>query len=110
MHATIDRLMSYRPRAMYLTHYSRVTDLARLALDLHAAVEAFVEIARRSHGKPGRGLLIRRDLVSWFDSALDLHEFKGDASRRHELLENDIELNSQGLEVWLDRSEAARSG
>jgi glyoxylase-like metal-dependent hydrolase (beta-lactamase superfamily II) len=110
MHATIDRLMTYQPQAMYLTHYSRVNDLARLALDLHAAVDTFVEIARRHHGKPGRGLLIRRDLMSWFDSALDLHEYKGDTERRHEFLQNDIELNSQGLEVWLDRNEAADRG
>jgi glyoxylase-like metal-dependent hydrolase (beta-lactamase superfamily II) len=110
MHATIDRLMGYRPQAMYLTHYSRVTDLARLAIDLHAAIDAFVEIARRHHGKPGRGLLIRRDLMSWFNSALDLHEYKGDAARRYEFLENDVELNSQGLEDWLDRSAVAGRG
>ena len=110
MHATIDRLMGYRPQAMYLTHYSRVTDLARLAIDLHAAIDAFVEIARRHHGKPGRGLLIRRDLMSWFNSALDLHEYKGGAARRYEFLENDVELNSQGLEDWLDRSAVAGRG
>ena len=104
MHATLERLMAYRPKAMYLTHYSRVNDLARLARDLHQAIDEYVEIARRCHGRPDRGALIRRGLTSWFDAALDRHGYAGDAVRRRELLEIDIDLNSQGLEVWLDRS------
>jgi glyoxylase-like metal-dependent hydrolase (beta-lactamase superfamily II) len=107
MHATIDRLMGYRPKAMYLTHYSRVNDLARLARDLHAAVDAFVEMARRHHGRPDRGMLIRRDMAAWFDAALDRHGYSGDVARRRELLAGDIDLNCQGLEVWLDRRAGA---
>jgi glyoxylase-like metal-dependent hydrolase (beta-lactamase superfamily II) len=107
MHATIDRLMGYQPTAMYLTHYSRVTDLTRLARDLHAAVDAFVEMARRHHGKTDRGTLIRRDMVTWFDAALDRHAYTGDADTRRELLAGDIDLNCQGLEVWLDRRAGA---
>ena len=103
MHATIDRLMEYQPKAIYLTHYSRVNDLARLARDLHAAVDAFVEMARRHHGKADRGVLIRREMAGWFDAALDRHGYTGDAATRRELLAVDIDLNSQGLEVWLDR-------
>ena len=30
-HASIDRIMGYAPESAYLTHYSRVTDLPRLA-------------------------------------------------------------------------------
>jgi glyoxylase-like metal-dependent hydrolase (beta-lactamase superfamily II) len=107
MHATIDRLMGYQPKAMYLTHYSRVNDLARLARDLHAAVDAWVEMARRHHGKPDRGALIRREMAGWFDAALDRHGYTGDAATRRELLAGDIDLNCQGLEVWLDRSAGA---
>ena len=107
MHATIDRLMGYQPKAMYLTHYSRVNDLARLARDMHAAVDAWVEMARRHHGKPERGALIRREMAGWFDAALDRHGYTGDAATRRELLAGDIDLNCQGLEVWLDRSAGA---
>lgn len=107
MHATIDRLMSYQPKAMYLTHYSRVNDLARLARDLHAAVDAYVEIARRHHGKAERGTLIRKDMTAWFDAALDRHGYTGNTATRRELLGIDIDLNSQGLEVWLDRRTGA---
>jgi hypothetical protein len=84
-----------------------VNDLARLARDLHAAVDAYVEIARRHHGKPERGALIRKDMAAWFDAALDRHGYTGNAARRRELIAADIDLNSQGLEVWLDRRAGA---
>ena len=35
-HAAYDRILSYAPDCVYLTHYSRVGDLDRLATDLHA--------------------------------------------------------------------------
>jgi len=103
MHATIDRLISYQPKAIFLTHYSRVQELARLARDLHAGVDAYVEMARRNHGKPDRGALLRKDMTTWFDAALDRHGYTGNAITRRELLDGDIDVNCQGLEVWLDR-------
>jgi DNA ligase (NAD+) len=30
-------------------------------------------------------------------------DWKGDEKRRHWLLDDDVELNCQGIEVWLDR-------
>jgi hypothetical protein len=38
-------------------------------------------------------------MASW----LDAHGFARDDARRHQLLDDDIELNCQGLEVWLGR-------
>jgi hypothetical protein len=34
---------------------------------------------------------------------LDEHGFAGGPAERHRLLDDDIELNVQGLEVWLNR-------
>ena len=52
--ASIIRLMQFRPRKLYLTHYSEVGDCARLANDMVDAVDEFVTIARaagpRRHG------------------------------------------------------------
>lgn len=52
LHASIDRLLSLDPEAAYLTHFGRVTDLRRLAADLHRDLERFVEIAQR-HSNTG---------------------------------------------------------
>jgi hypothetical protein len=37
---------------------------------------------------------------------LDEHGFPGDEKKRHWLLDDDVELNSQGIESWLDRGSA----
>src|SRR5262245_30965213 len=65
MHATIDRLLSYRPRAIFLTHYSRVTELERLARDLHECVDGFVGIATKHEKAPERSTRIRADLFEF---------------------------------------------
>lgn len=105
MHASIDLLMSYQPRVVYLTHFSELRDLDRCAADLHRLVDAHVEIARREERPgPDRHARIRANLAR-----LLLNEVKsfgctmapGDVLR---LLETDIELNAQGLDVWLETS------
>ncbi|EDN72988.1 hypothetical protein BGS_0711 [Beggiatoa sp. SS] len=39
MHDSINRLLSYQPEKMYLTHYGEITDIARLAEQLHEAID-----------------------------------------------------------------------
>jgi hypothetical protein len=38
-------------------------------------------------------------LSGWVDE----HGWVGDVKQRHWLLDDDVELNCQGIEVWLDR-------
>jgi glyoxylase-like metal-dependent hydrolase (beta-lactamase superfamily II) len=107
MHASLDRLMSYRPRSIYLTHFSRVNDLERLAADLHAEVDAFVTIARHNANSQDRHDLIRREMFDHLYQRLRRHGVQLSDERIHELLDMDVELNTQGLEVWLERSAAS---
>jgi glyoxylase-like metal-dependent hydrolase (beta-lactamase superfamily II) len=104
LHASIDRLMSRRPRRMVLTHFGPVAALERLAQDLHAAIDEFVRIAKRHAGTPDRATLIAADMFRYLSARLDEHGYAGDARLRHELLDPDIRLNTQGLEVWLGRA------
>ena len=102
--ASIDRLLGYAPRAMYLMHWSRVTDVARLGDDLKADIRLLVGIARRHAGAPDAEAAIAREIrAAWLDRA-----------RRHgctlpdqaiaAVLDLDIELNAQGLVAWLQRA------
>ncbi len=43
--ASLDKLMSYRPRAMYLTHYCRITAPERLVDDLRHSIRALADLA-----------------------------------------------------------------
>ena len=46
LHASIKRLLSFNPERMYLTHYGRVEDVPRLAVQLHRLIDVFVALAR----------------------------------------------------------------
>jgi glyoxylase-like metal-dependent hydrolase (beta-lactamase superfamily II) len=103
LHASIDRLVALRPAAMYLTHYGRVDDVDRMAADLHRQIDAMVAIAKRCHGLPDRHASMVRDLTELYASRATAHGWLGGHATLVELLGMDIELNAQGLEVWLDR-------
>jgi hypothetical protein len=103
-HRTIDRLMSYTPRRIYQTHFGPVEDLERLARDLHAEIVEFVRIARAHAGVPDRRTRIEAEMFQYLSVRLDGHGYAGDLARRHRLLDDDVRLNTAGLEVWLDRS------
>lgn len=104
MHATVRRLMSYRPARIFQTHFGPVTDLERLARDLHASIDELVRMARRHAGTADRRARIEADMFRYFSERLDGHGYTGSLDRRHALLDGDVTLNAAGLEVWLDRA------
>jgi len=101
---SVDRLMSYRPRSIFLTHYAEVTDLARLAREMKERVLAFADLGARYRDAPERADKLRRGMFAMMASWLDAHGFPRDDAKRHWLLDDDIELNCQGIENWLDRT------
>ena len=104
LHSSLDRLMARRPRRMVLTHFGPVGDLERLSGDLHADIDEFVAVARRHAGVPERADRIAEDVFAYLSARLDSHGFAGDEELRHQLLDPDVRLNTQGLEVWLARA------
>jgi glyoxylase-like metal-dependent hydrolase (beta-lactamase superfamily II) len=104
LHASLDRLMARRPRRMVLTHFGPVAGLERLSSDLHADIDEFVAVARRHTDTADRTARIAEDMFAHLSSRLDAHGYTGDEALRHELLDPDIRLNTQGLEVWLARA------
>lgn len=98
--ASIDRLMSYRPRAMYLTHYGEVRDLERLARQMQERVRALAALGRRLADDPGRGPRLRTEMFALLSQWLDEHGWPGSLEERHRLLDADVEINSQGVEHW----------
>src|ERR1700754_4944039 len=65
-HHSIDRMLGYEPEAIYLTHYGRVTKVARLANDLHETIDAMVAMAKRHVADPDRERRIEADFADLY--------------------------------------------
>jgi len=98
--ASIVRLMQFRPRRLYLTHYSEVGQCARLANDMYEAIDDYVRIARASGVDPAR---MRFSLRDWAHAGLRDHGCKMDIDAIDAILGKDYELNAAGLATWLTR-------
>ena len=103
LHRSVDLVLSHEPDAIYVTHYSQVRDVPRLGDDLHRLIDAHVQVALREknagacrHERIKEGV---RQIV------LDEAQRQGWTLTQRELMhvfDMDIELNAQGLGVWLD--------
>lgn len=103
MHASIDRLLSFGADSAYLTHYSRVTGLERLADDLHADVDAYVDIAKRAAGSDDTASAILLGMRDHMAARLEAHGSTLTTDEVTHFLAGDIALNSHGLAIWLSR-------
>lgn len=103
-HATLDRIMDHTPDSIYLTHFGQVKNPTKLASELHEYIDDFSSIAREAKGD-ARKDQIKGELLKWVLSRLEDHGCRLTAQQVEELLEMDLELNAQGLEVWLARNE-----
>lgn len=103
LHASIDRIVGFKPVSAYLTHYSRVQGLERLSRDLHADIDAFVGIARDTAGHADRVARMIPRLFDHLSARLDRHGYSGGAAQRHAGLDGDVALNAAGLHTWLSR-------
>ena len=105
--ASIDRMLAYHPEALYLMHYSRVTDVPRLGADLKKQVRRIADIALRNAGAPDVKAAIVRDMRTEWLQLVREHGCTMPDAQVDELLGQDIELNAQGLVVWIERSRRA---
>lgn len=103
MRASVRRLLAKDPAAVYLTHYGRVGDVQRLGADLLGQVDAMVALAHGCDGARDRHASLVHALTALYVERARRHGVADARLRVPELLAVDIELNAQGLEVWLDR-------
>ena len=104
MRASISRLLSFKPEAMYLTHYSRVGDVPALGEDLLRRLDALVAIAESASQLSGklRHEQIKVEIATYLFGELKAHGCNLAETVVLDIWATDLELNAQGLEVWLD--------
>src|SRR5579863_4317654 len=101
--ASVDRLLSYSPEAMYLMHFSRVTDVPRLGESLKGQIRELARIAEQSAAAPDPAAAIRCGMSDLWRELAARHGCPVGPERLATLLQGDLELNTQGLIAWLQR-------
>ena len=102
-HRSVDRIMDCEPEQLYLTHYSRVGNLDRLALQMHLGIDDYVDMAERVEHCDNRTQKLREMLFEYYVDRLDDHGYAGGREGVRSVMDIDVRLNAQGLEVWLER-------
>lgn len=102
-HIAYDRILACNSQYVYVTHYSRIDDLERLAEDLHESVDAYVVIALENENVEDRQAALEASMFDYLCRRLLEHGYNGDRESMWSTLQLDVGLNAQGLNVWLDR-------
>ena len=102
LRVSVQRLLASAPACLYLTHYGRVEDAPRLGRLLLSVLDQMVELGRRCANAPQRHERLQQELTALYATCLADHGLTA-TPERLDLLALDIELNAQGLAVWLDR-------
>lgn len=106
LHASIRRLVALDPPAIHPTHFGPVADVRRLGDDLHDTIDAMVALAQRHAGDLYRHAALAEAIAQLYVERVHAHGCTLSVEGIRNLLAIDIELNAQGLEVWLDRQAA----
>lgn len=100
---SVQRLLAFEPRQMYLTHYGPVDKVEHLAAQLLDSLAEVVALGHRLAAAPQRHAALRRGLTELYLEQVRRHGCTLAQDEVLALLAMDIELNAQGMGVWLDR-------
>lgn len=100
---SIDRYLSYNPQRMFLTHYGVVENVPALAAQLRAGLKRYVELGQSLIHAENRHAKLKHAMAEDALAELAARGHKMGREQVLALLEVDVELNAQGMGVWLDR-------
>ncbi len=102
-HRSLDLITGLRPGAIYVTHYSQVREIARLAGDMHRLIDAHATLARAQRDAGGdRHARLKAGVASIVLQEAKRYGWRLKERQVLEIFAGDIELNAQGLAIWLD--------
>ena len=103
LRGSVGRLLAAQPSCMYLTHFGRVGEVPRLGALLLSLLDSLVAMAQATRHAPDRHDRLKRGQLEIFGASLAGHGCLWRREAIAGLLEMDLELNAQGLAIWLDR-------
>jgi glyoxylase-like metal-dependent hydrolase (beta-lactamase superfamily II) len=102
-HASVERIRSLAPRVVYVAHFGPLTELERLAGDLHRDLDRFVAIAEDSGEGTGAEERMYRAMMEYLTARLAAHGPRVDRETAESWLAMDARLNVAGLRLWRER-------
>ena len=106
---SVQRMLARDPRSMYLTHFGRVQDVQRLGALLLSLIDETVALAKSLDASPHRHAMLKQGLDALYVRSLRDHGCAMNEQQVRELLALDVELNAQGIGIWLDREKRKAS-
>ncbi len=106
LQASIERLLAATPACMYLTHFGRVDEVPRLGallLLLLRQLAAMGRAERHVADRAARHERLKAGQLEIFAASLAEHGCRFSRDEIAALLAIDLELNAQGLAIWLER-------
>jgi glyoxylase-like metal-dependent hydrolase (beta-lactamase superfamily II) len=100
---SIDRLLTFEPACMYITHYGRVERVAQCGAQLIEVLDALVALGRSVQHASDRHERLKAGQMTLFTTRLAAHGCTLSPAQIADLLAVDLQLNAQGMAVWLDR-------
>ncbi|MCP4397684.1 MAG: MBL fold metallo-hydrolase [bacterium] len=111
LQASIEMLLAYQPKKIYLAHFGCVEDVLRLADNLHEMINTFITLAQCVDGTHNERQehTLTKEMQQLLVTRITTHGCELAEERILEILQADITLNVQGLKVWLDRKRKAKN-
>lgn len=98
---SLKRIMALKPECIYPTHFSKVTGVPRLYQKLTDILTQVENLGKSLEKADHRHELLKNGLLNLYIQELRNHGCQLSDSKIEQLLSTDIELNAQGMGVWL---------
>ena len=106
LRSSVRRLLAFAPERMYLTHYGPVTDVQRLGAEFLLQLDQIVALGESVRAQADRHAALKKGLLEICVAGAQRNACRMARAEVEALLALDIELNAQGLGIWLDRTSA----
>ncbi|MGM9513687.1 MBL fold metallo-hydrolase [Roseateles sp. DB2] len=107
---SMQRMLDLQPQGMLLTHFGRIghsaAEVSAMHLRLLELLDETVALSQALHGAENRHEALKAALSDLYLRSLAAHGCPLPPERQLALLAMDIELNAQGIGVWLDKPAA----
>jgi glyoxylase-like metal-dependent hydrolase (beta-lactamase superfamily II) len=100
---SVQRLLARQPHCVYLTHFGHLTDVDALGAQQLQLLDEVVALGGALSGHPDRHEALSEGLRAIYRRSLRTMGSTLDDESIDALLALDVELNAQGMGVWLDR-------